>query len=113
MAGLIRGDELEIFHILRPEVRVKGRITKAYQLSSIAEVDEKDVQKFHQVLHNIYEVSKPRILESYPRTHNLLTTALVVTHTSVAVYADSFLRRESGDEGYMLGFARRPGRKIV
>jgi len=55
MAGLIRGDELEIFHILRPEARVSGRVTKAYQLSSIAEVAEKDRERFHQVLGDIYE----------------------------------------------------------
>ena len=80
MAGLIRGDELEIFHILRPEVRVKGRITKAYQLSSIAEVDEKDIQKFHQVLHNIYEVSKAHIPEKWlPSYLDLLTPALSCT----------------------------------
>ena len=59
MAGLIRGDELEIFHILRPEARVSGRVTKAYQLSSIAEVAEKDCERFHQVRGDLYEVSKP------------------------------------------------------
>ena len=57
MAGLIGGDELEIFHVLRPEVRVSGRVAKAYQLSSIAEVTEKDRERFHQVLGDIYEVS--------------------------------------------------------
>ena len=55
--GLIRGDELEVFHILCPEVRVGGRVAKAYPLSAIAEVKEEDRERFGKHLARIYEVS--------------------------------------------------------
>lgn len=57
MMGLIRGDELEVFHVLYPEVQVGGRVTKAYPLSAIAEVKEEDRERFGTHLAHIYEVS--------------------------------------------------------
>ena len=45
-----------MFHILYPEVKVAGRITRAHPLSSVAEVKEEDRGKFGQLLSKINEV---------------------------------------------------------
>ena len=57
MAGLIQGDQLEIFHVLRPGVRVGGRVSEAYQLHSLAVVDEGEGRsKVQEVLDDLYQV---------------------------------------------------------
>ena len=58
MAGIIQGDQLEIFHVLRPGIRMGGRVTEAYQLHSLAVVDEGEGwSKLHEVLNSLYQVS--------------------------------------------------------
>ena len=56
MSGLIRNDQVEVYHILRPSVRAGGRVVSANQLDCTVEViDEK--KKFAETLDAIYQVS--------------------------------------------------------
>ena len=43
--------------MLYPEVKVGGRITKANQLSSTAEIREEGFEKLATILYNVYSVS--------------------------------------------------------
>ena len=71
MAGLILGDQLEIFHVLRPSVRVSGIVTRAHQLDCTAKVlDERHGKaKLNEVLNEIYQVG-----------HNVVTCVLIQCH---------------------------------
>jgi hypothetical protein len=51
--GLIGDDELEVFHILYPEVKVTGRVTRAHPLSSVAEIKEEGRETFGRLLASI------------------------------------------------------------
>ena len=54
--GLIGDDELEVFHILYPEVKVTGRVTRAHPLSSVAEIKEEGRETFGRLLASIETV---------------------------------------------------------
>ena len=57
IAGVEYGDELEIFHVLRPGVRVKGRVTESYPINCSVEVPtEEDRKKLIETLLDIYQV---------------------------------------------------------
>ena len=45
-----------MFHILYPEVKVTGRVTRAHPLSSVAEIKEKEREAFGRLLANIETV---------------------------------------------------------
>ena len=55
MSGLIRNDQVEIYHILRPSVRASGRILSANQLDCTVEVVE-EKKKLAETLDAIYQV---------------------------------------------------------
>ena len=55
MLGLIRNDQVEVYHILRPSVRASGRVVSANQLDCTVEVVE-EKKKLAETLDAIYQV---------------------------------------------------------
>lgn len=56
MSGLIRNDQVEVYHILRPSVRTGGRVVNANQLDCTVEVVE-GKKKLAETLDAIYQVN--------------------------------------------------------
>ena len=57
MSGLILNDQVEAYHVLRPNVRASGRVVRAHQLDCIIEVVEgKEKEKLQETLDTIYLV---------------------------------------------------------
>ena len=61
MSGLIRNDQVEVYHILRPSVRAGGRVVSANQLDCTVEVVA-EKKKLAETLDAIYQVSDWRSL---------------------------------------------------
>ena len=58
MSGLIVNDQVEVYHMLRPSLKARGRITRAHQLDCSVEVVEgEERRKLVEVLDAIYQVS--------------------------------------------------------
>ena len=58
MAGLIQGDLIEIYHVLRPGVCVCGRVSESFHLHSVAKIDDSD---WPRLLHSLTELYKVNI----------------------------------------------------
>jgi hypothetical protein len=56
MSGLIRNDQVEVYHILRPSVRAGGHVVSANQLDCTVKVVE-EKEKLSGTLDAIYQVS--------------------------------------------------------
>lgn len=54
MSGLIRNDQVEVYHLLRPSVRAGGRVISASQLDCTVEVVE-EKKKLAETLDAIYQ----------------------------------------------------------
>ena len=58
MSGLILNDHVEVYHILRPSVKARGRVVRAHQLDCTVEVMEGgEKRKLLEVIDAVYQVS--------------------------------------------------------
>ena len=66
MAGLIVNDQVEVYHMLCPSVKARGRITRAHQLDCTVEVVEgEEKRKLVDVLDAVYRVSLCQLLSMF------------------------------------------------
>jgi hypothetical protein len=56
MSGLIRNDQVEVYHILCPSVRAGGHVVSANQLNCIIKVVEQK-EKLSETLDAVYQVN--------------------------------------------------------
>lgn len=59
MAGISYGDEMEVFHLLRPGVRVRATVMQSQPLSCQLEIkNEEAKKKLARAVTDIYQVRK-------------------------------------------------------
>ena len=58
MAKISFGDELELFHILRPGIRVRGKVCQSHPLNSMVEIVGEGRLKLSEVVMDIYQVMR-------------------------------------------------------
>ncbi len=57
MAGVIYGDVLEVFHVLRPGFKVRATVSQSQPLNAIIEIkDEETLRKFKDTVKELYQV---------------------------------------------------------
>ena len=55
---MILGDEMELFHLLRPNVRVKGKVSQSQPLNCVVDIErDEERERLSRVLKDIYQVN--------------------------------------------------------